>query len=196
MAGAERLSYQIVWYTTRWDQVPEATHRLTRSHRPHRVTIRTHFRVYVERSSDRASGSVFAPISIPDFVGDSPTLSGVAIGVEGRVIAGAESLADILPFAPTALRTFATTDRVGALWRVYRKDAREAAKQTVTIVDASGRTVWTRTDGVTAEAAAPAGQEHRLDLPLKELQAGDYLLRIVAEVGSTRVQRDVRFTVR
>jgi hypothetical protein len=157
---------------------------------------RYNLRVYVERSSDRASGSVFAPISIPDFVGDSPTLSGVAIGVEGRGIAGAASLTDILPFAPTALRTFAPTDRVGALWRVYRRDAALAGTQTVSIVDATGQTVWTRQDALTSASATPAGEEHRVDLPLTGREVGDYLLRIVVEVGSTRAQRDVRFTVR
>src|SRR5690606_20173440 len=163
---------------------------------------RYNLRVYVEQSSSGLAGSVYAQTTIPDFARERLSLSGVAIGrAEGRPIAGREALADLLPFAPTTTREFAATDRVGALWRVHQSTTPAAAVTTqIEIVDAYGEVVFTQSGAITGEAfaqtSAGTGVEQRLELPLRELPHGDYLLRVVATAGEHRSRRDVRFSVK
>jgi len=65
------------------------------------------------------------------------------------------------------------------------------------IVDATGRVLVTATRTIgPGEFDAAAVAEHRFDLPLAELDAGEYLLRFVATAGEAHAQRDVRFSVR
>jgi VWFA-related protein len=166
--------------------------------RPGRYNVR----VYVDQPSTGLAGSVYAQTTVPDFARERLSLSGVAIGrAEGRPIAGREALVDLLPFAPTTARAFAATDRVGALWRVHQSTTPAAAVTTqIEIVDAYGEVVFTQSGAITGDAFAQApagtGVEQRLELPLRELPPGDYLLRVVATAGEHRAQRDVRFSVK
>jgi len=41
-----------------------------------------------------------------------------------------------------------------------------------------------------------AGVDHSYEMPLKQLAAGGYLLRVTVVAGKTSAHRDVRFTVR
>jgi hypothetical protein len=65
------------------------------------------------------------------------------------------------------------------------------------IINAAGAVVHTASRTMAADAFAESvGVEHRFELPLATLTAGDYLLRFVATAGQARAQRDVRFSVR
>ncbi len=165
--------------------------------RPGRYNVRT----YVQRSGTTEVGSVFLQTTVPDFAREPLSMSGIAVGrAGGRAVAGRETVADVLPFAPTAQRTFFPTDKVGALWRVYATSGDAlAVTQTVQILDSRGTAILTEDLTLPSSAfsgdAARAGVEQRLELPLSSLPAGNYLLRVVTSSGSTRAQRDVRFDV-
>jgi VWFA-related protein len=162
--------------------------------RPGRYNIR----LAAERTSDDTAGSVHATVVVPDFARERLSLSGVAIGRgEGRRIVGRAELGELLPFAPTAGRTFDRTDRVGALLRVHQRAGRlQPVTLDTEILDASGSAVVTHTRTLEPSAFDDGAAEHRYELPLATLEPGDYLLRFLAVAGDARAQRDVRFSVR
>jgi len=160
---------------------------------------RYNLRLVAERLSTSEAGSVHVTVTVPDFAGAPLSLSGVAIGwAEGPAIGGRDVLSDLLPFAPTSVRAFARTDRVGALLRAHQRargPARPAVVETE-IVDASGAVVHTSVRTVAADAfVGGVGVDHQFEVPLSTLAPGDYLLRFVVTVGEHRSQRDVRFAV-
>jgi hypothetical protein len=161
---------------------------------------RYQLRIAAERISTSKAGSVHATVIIPDFAGDALSLSGVAIGrAASAPVGGREVLADLLPFAPTVARTFASGDHVGALLRVHQSAGRPAQSVVMetAVLDAAGTVVHTGSRTIRAEAFADgSGVEHRFELPLATLTAGDYLLRFVAMAGAARARRDVRFSVK
>jgi VWFA-related protein len=162
--------------------------------RPGRYAIR----LGVQREGG-AAGLLSASVTVPNFSDDVLSLSGVAIGRAGGTQPGGhQGIADVLPFAPTALRMFAPTDRIGALLRVHQR-ARGPAQAVVIeteIMDVTGATVHTSTRTLSADAFTDVlGVDHQFDLPLAALAPGDYLLRFVATAGERREQRDVRFSV-
>jgi len=162
--------------------------------RPGRYNVR----VAAERSSDRVAGTVHATVEIPDFARAVLSLSGVAIGRgDGRRIGGRQEIDGLLPFAPTAMRTFDARDRVGALVRVEQGASRPVAvTMTTSIADALGAVLVTKSDIIAATAFANGEAEHRFEIPLADLPPGPYLLRFVATIGATSAQREVRFLIR
>ena len=160
--------------------------------RPGRYNVR----VYVEqRGTDRA-GSVFALVTVPDFVRVPVALSGVAIGLaESRPPAGREAIAGLLPFGPTAARELRSTDRVGALWRVHANTRESAVSQHVEILTAHGDEVFSRDTTIQVDAQRGPGAEQRFDVPLTVLPPGDHVLRIVVSLGGASTQREFRFRV-
>lgn len=163
--------------------------------RPGRYNVR----VITERASDDMAGTVHATVVVPDFAREPLSLSGVAVGRgDGRRIAGRADLEGLLPFAPTATRTFAPGDRVGALLRVHQASNRPAAAVTMatSITDAMGETLRTQSHVIAASAFQDGVAEHRFEVPLVDRAPGVYLLRFVATAGTARAQRDVRFSIR
>lgn len=164
---------------------------------------RYNLRLAVEQVSSQAgtlglSGSAHLSVAVPD-AGRAPlVVSDVVIGrAEGRPVGGREALADVLPFAPTTVRTFARTDRVGALLRIQQA-ARAPVDAIVTteIVSVHDEVVATATRTLpAAQFQAAAGVDHPYDLPLPQLSPGDYLLRFTVAAGKAQIHRDVRFTV-
>jgi hypothetical protein len=126
-------------------------------------------------------------------------MSGVAIGrAEGRAIGGREAVQTHLPFAPTVVREFATTDRVGALVRGYQGAGRsEPVKLETQVLDAADA-VAASASSVLAASSFSEGRnvEHRYELPLRSLPPGEYLLRFIAEAAGKRATREVRFSIR
>jgi VWFA-related protein len=160
--------------------------------RPGRYNVRA----YVERAGTDRAGSVFAQVTVPDFVREPVSLSGVAIGLaESRPPAGRETIAGLLPFGPTAAREFRSTDRIGALWRVHANTRQSAVSQRVEVLDERGNEMFSRDTMVPVDAQLGSGVEQRFDVPLSSLPPGDYVLRIVVSLGGANAQRDVRFRV-
>ena len=145
------------------------------------------------------AGSVYTTIIVPDFAKERLSMSGVAVGrAEGRPIGGREGLQAHLPFAPTVVREFSTTDRVGALVRVYQAAGRSEPVQLKTqILDATDGVVTSGSSVLPASSFSDGrNAEHRYELPLRTLAPGEYLLRFVAEAAERRVTREVRFSIR
>jgi hypothetical protein len=164
---------------------------------------RYNLRVAVEQASGQPdvpgpAGSAHLSVVVPNIEREPLSLSGIAIGrAEGRPIGGREALSDVLPFAPTTVRTFATTDRVGALLRIHQ-GGRTLVDATVTteIVNVADEVVATTTRSIAAAQFQPdAGVDHPFELPLSQLAAGEYLLRVTVTAGKQTAHRDVRFTV-
>jgi hypothetical protein len=150
--------------------------------------------------ADGRSGSVHATFTVPRFSRDALSLSGVAIGRAGAAPAGAREVLDgLLTFAPTLARVFTRDDVVGALVRVHQAPNRLSSVDVETrITSAAGEVVHSRTMAYTPSDFAASGHvEHRFELPLNELQPGDYLLTFAATTGrGATATRDVRFGVR
>jgi VWFA-related protein len=160
---------------------------------------RYNLRVGAQPAGGGPAGSVFTSIVVPDFVKEPLSISGVAIGrAEGRVIGGRESLAPVLPFAPTTVREFAATDHVGALLRVHQRQGRAAAVELETqVFNADEAVVVSEAKAIPQSAFAEnTGVEHRYDLPLKTLPLGAYLLRFRVTAAGRVVEREVRFSIR
>lgn len=164
---------------------------------------RYNFRVAVEQASGQPdvagpAGSAHLSVAVPDAARGPLSLSGLAIGrAEGRPIGGRDALSDVLPFAPTTVRTFATTDRVGALLRVYQANRTPVdATATTEVVNTADVVVATTTRTIPAAQFQPGvGVDHPYELPLEALPSGEYLLRVTVTGGKHMAHRDVRLTV-
>lgn len=163
--------------------------------RPGRYAIR----VAAQPVGTEVSGSVYATVVVPDFAREPLSLSGLAVGrAEGRPVGGREALSDVWPFAPTTVRMFAATDRVGALLRVHQ-GSRSPIDTAVTteILNTADQVVATTSRSIpAAQFQQGVGVEHAYELPLTPLVAGEYLLRVTVVAGKHAAHREVRFTVR
>jgi VWFA-related protein len=148
-----------------------------------------------------ASGraSVYTYVDVPDFSEQPLSLSGLVLAATPSVLsAPKDAFASLLPVVPTAQRHFARTDRVTAFLRIYQRVSKPAqpARVTVRIVDVSDRVLVNEVASLAADRfAANHAADHRIDLPIERLGAGEYLLTIEATQGEHTARRGVRFTV-
>jgi len=163
--------------------------------RPGRYAVR----VAAQPVGTESSGSVYTTVVVPDFAREPLSLSGLAVGrAEGRPVGGRDALSDVLPFAPTTVRTFTTTERVGALLRIHQ-GGRTPVDATITseILNVADAVAMTATRTIPSAQFQPGvGVDHKYELPLRQLAAGEYLLRVTVVAGKQTAHRDVRFTVR
>ena len=107
----------------------------------------------------------------------------------------------MVPFAPTSIREFARSDKVGALMRVHQSSNRPARQVSVItrVIDEEGKPVMEApTVYEPSRFADGKAVEHRFELALSALAPGDYLLQFAVSSGmeDTQAQREVRFSVR
>jgi VWFA-related protein len=167
--------------------------------RPGRYIVRVAVAQTQTEAKTGAAGSVYTTITVPDFAKERLSMSGVAVGrAEGRPIGGRDAVQAHLPFAPTVVREFSTTDRVGALVRVYQAAGRSEPVQLETqVLDATDAVVASGSSVLPASSFNDGRNvEHRYELPLRTLSPGEYLLRFAAEAAGRRVTREVRFSLR
>ena len=146
------------------------------------------------------TGSVYAYIDVPNFAAGGLALSGLAVGRTPPLVSGPRTaFNDVLPFVPTAERTFARTERATAFVRLYAggKSAIVPVRVNALVTDDEGRSVFDQ-DSVVPAGRFDAGRsaDFQIDLPLASLTAGPYLLALDFRQGNTVATRDVRFTVR
>ena len=163
------------------------------------------------------TGSVYYDIDVPDFGVKSLSISGLVLSSDPRpAVSSADPIKAFMPIAPTARREFGATDKVTAFAKVYQggRDPVAATTVTVKITDATGALRLNRSELVTAGDAGRAGinqrpsgtqsdvvsidrsLEFRMELPLRTLPAGEYLLTLEASTSRGQAQRHVRFRVR
>jgi VWFA-related protein len=147
-------------------------------------------RVAVSDASTGRTASVFSDITVPDFNHAPLSLSGVAVEL---------SDGSRLP-TPTTRRVFRRSDRVRAVVQIYQGTARTDALRPVVmraeILDARGKAV--RDQSLPFEIGAFTNRRASavMNVPVAELPAGEYLLKLEATAGQTRSGRALRFTVR
>jgi hypothetical protein len=140
--------------------------------------------------------SVYTYATVPNFADEPLALSGLVLeAMPSPGSAPTDEFAGLLPLAPTARRTFARTDRARAMLRVYQLKTRTFLPATVAtrITDATNVVVSDSATTVKTEGSLEA--DHRFDLPLDRLAAGEYLLTVDVEAGGRKAQRALRFTV-
>ena len=142
------------------------------------------------------SGSVYAEVDVPNFEKDRLSLSGAVLGLAQRLPAAAtDTLAGLIPFAPTTQRSFASGDQVTVFLRAYQGGKKPPLPVALraSVTDARDRVVFD-----SRQSLAPAREaDFSMPLPAGKLAPGPYLLTIEASVDEkTIVRRDVRFAMR
>jgi hypothetical protein len=151
--------------------------------------------------ADGTAGSVHTFVDVPDFAHESLSMSGVLLHVAPEdPSAPRDEIDGVLPFAPTARRTFTRADTVSAFVQVSqgtsRKDALVPVAMAMHIVDVQDRVV--REQASTLGPAAFASNRTanaKLVIPIAGLAPGQYLFTLDATAGKKSVERVVRFSV-
>jgi VWFA-related protein len=144
--------------------------------------------------TDPASGkaaSVFTDTTVPKFDGTALSVSGVSVempkGPSGPVV-------------PTTKRTFARTDQVRAVTQIYqgtqRADPIVPVSMRVQILDAKGTAVRDQSLPFAETAFTNRRADCVITLPLANLPAGEYLLKLEASTSRAASGRALRFIVR
>jgi hypothetical protein len=148
------------------------------------------------------AGSVHTFVDIPDFRQAPLSMSGVLLHVAPEdAVASRDEIDGALPFVPTARRAFSRADTVSAFVQVSqgttRKDALQPVALLLRITDAHGTAVRNQNGALAAaEFASNRTANARLQLPLRELPPGEYLLTLEAALGERRADRVVRFEMK
>ena len=147
-------------------------------------------RVAVSDPATATVASVFADVTVPKF--DSTPLSLSDIAVE---IASAPST----PAAPTTRRTFRRGDHVRAVIQIYqgteRMDPIAPVSLRVQIVNATGSAVRDQSLTFAEQAFTNRRADAVMALPISNLPAGEYLLKLKASADDRTAARALRFSV-
>ena len=152
-----------------------------------------HYQIRASASSAQLnrSGSVYLDVDVPDFSSESPALGGVMIGhADGARIFNMESplIKGMVPFEPTLDREFSTSDSL----RVFTQlggAALAACKPALTIGKPDGADVRA------VEVQQKAGVIDSI-VPLKDLLAGSYVLRVGCGSTADVPTREIGFIVK
>jgi VWFA-related protein len=149
------------------------------------------------KTADGRTSSVYATVSVPDF-DDDLSLSGLVLRASpSPVTAGADTIGDLVPAAPTSYRAFRKTDDVSAFMRIYEKGKKFApAKVTTTLTNAKSEKVADFDQMLEGESVGSrTAATYDVGLPLDSLTSGEYLLTVAVTVGKRHDDRRLRFTV-
>jgi VWFA-related protein len=151
--------------------------------------------------SDGTAGSVHTFVDVPNFARESLSMSGVLLHVTPEEpSAPRDEIDGVLPFAPTARRTFTRADTVSAFVQVSqgtsRKDALVPVAMAMHIVDAEDHVVRQQSSTLGPEAfASNRTANAKLAIPIAGLAPGQYLFELGATAGKKSAERVVRFSV-
>ena len=168
---------------------------------------RYQIRIGLHESNGGSVGSVPIDLEVPDYSKAPLAISGVVLSstTAPRLVTMKPDpqLKSALPLPPVAVRTFNTADTLHVFAEVYGRPAKAAQEIDVVVTareaKSNGSTVFTRRETIPVtpgQGLQTSG--HRTDLPLKDVKAGDYILRIEATSRSSglRALREVPFSVR
>jgi VWFA-related protein len=156
---------------------------------------RYQLRVSATSTAAGKGGSVYLMIDVPALPPDDAALGGAMLGLVGRPempVGDRQSLAGItLPFVPTLVRDFSTTDTLRVFVPIGRRHP-QAASGTIGILDAANRLV--RSQPWTADATAP-GVDARI--ALSDLAPGAYrmFVSMTTSTPTSTTERQVGFTI-
>ena len=164
---------------------------------------RYNVRVSVHSAVRNKSGSVYSDVEIPRFTREALSASSVLVDLAPslpRLPIGGAWPTRVPAFLTTAREFSAAQHRATAFVRVYWGGTRQPAPVTISaaIIDDTNTKVWQRNDAITPEPASrlPRSADYRVALPLTQLRAADYLLRLTITPATGRpIERTVRFSV-
>jgi len=178
---------------------------------------RYHLRASASSARLEDGGSVYLPVDVPDFTKDRLGVSGLVLGYRSgpRVPAVATAaparaagnrMAGIpppprgtpppipggLPVQPTLDREFLTSDDVVLYFEVIRKDKSREVAIMVTAVDAEDKVVRHYTQKMPPESLGKVS----VGLPLKDIPAGAYRLRVQVSDGSNTATNETAILIK
>jgi VWFA-related protein len=160
---------------------------------------RYQLRIAANLASFADSGSVYYDIDVPDFANEPLTMSGILLSsTPNPQYAPKNGLKPTVPIIPTTRRVFSAQYAGSAFARVYQggKAKPVAATVRMTIRDEKDAVVIERKQDLPASLfSTTRATDLQLEVPMKELQAGAYLLTIETTAGVNTVRRDSRFSI-
>jgi VWFA-related protein len=149
------------------------------------------------KTGDGRTGSLYTSVEVPNF-DDALVLSGLVLSAKpSPPAAPPDVLTPVLKYAPTSRRVFRKTDELLAFMRIYQKTPAFATATVKTrLTDAKGEVLADQEEKVEgASAGARSVADYEIELPLSDIDAGDYLLSVDVGVGAQKAQRQLRFKV-
>jgi VWFA-related protein len=146
------------------------------------------------------TGTVHVPVTIPNLGRDRLAMTALVLGVKGRT-AGTEAarIAGVLPFEPTASRTFKTSDAIQLAARLFWR-ARDGDALTVAAAIRAGERVVRRTEQTIKGATGLLREREAVwqtDLTLQDIPAGAYQVEVVSRLrGGTTARQAVPIVIR
>ncbi len=164
-------------------------------------------RVGMREQNGGAIGTLSYDLDVPDFYRAPLSMSGVVLtsrAAGGRPTPTPDAeLKEILPGPPTAMREFVSADTITAFAEVYdtQGNAPHRVDITATVKADGGKAVFSQTEERATQElqGARGGFGYRVEIPLKDLQPGAYVLTVEARSrlsGNPTARRDIPFRVR
>lgn len=164
-------------------------------------------RVGMREQGGGAVGTLSYDLDVPDFYKAPLSMSGIVLtsrAAAARLTPTPDTeLKGILPGPPTAVREFSTADTITAFAEVYDTQGNNPHRVdiTATVKADGGRTVFSQTEerGTEELQGARGGFGYRVEIPLKDIQPGSYVLTIEARSrlsGNPSSREDIPFEVR
>jgi hypothetical protein len=154
-------------------------------------------------TGDPASrGSVYFELDVPDFSKGPLTMSGVAVTsnrAAERTTIGTASLTERLDSPVTASRVFERGDVLTTFARIYSNRKGVPINVVVSVQKPDGVITFSARERIEgAQTSSYPGVAHSARIPLRDLEAGDYLLTIAAStaVAGEKADRHVVFSVK
>jgi hypothetical protein len=160
---------------------------------------RYQLRIAANLASFADSGSVYYDIDVPDFANDPLSMSGLLLtSTPSGQYAPKNGLKPTVPIVPTTRRVFTPEYAASVFGRVYQggKGKPVAAAVRMTIRDEKDAIVIDRKQDLPANLfSSTHATDLQIEVPMKDLPTGAYLLTIETTAGANTVRRDSRFTV-
>ena len=146
---------------------------------------------------NRKTGMVVGDVDVPDF--------NAAISMSGLVVASTrlsaqlplkmeERMQKLLGAHPTPERRFERSDTVSAFGEIYMNGGTRPDSVTATVARL-GQMSRPRTTAVSQSVAEPGRIGALMAIPIRELQAGEYVLTVEAKAKRQRASRQILFSV-
>jgi VWFA-related protein len=157
------------------------------------------YEIRAAAASGDGTGSVFTDLDVPEFNKETLSLSGLVIGIDPPLIGATKNVfTDLLPVIPTPVREFSSSAAVTAFLRLYQGGSKPVSPVHVSavIVDGDDATRVTQTTSLDATAfSTKRSADYAWKLPIGQLTAGTYLLRIEATLGSSTIKRTAHIAI-
>jgi VWFA-related protein len=147
------------------------------------------YEVRIGAESGGRVGTVFLDVDIPVFSPDLLSATGILLG-NPLPLTASNPASDLLPIRPTTVRDFQQTDQIAAFLRLHQSRRGQPTTAVARILNEHDRIVFEE------KAEFPSEVDWLVDLPLRRLTVGEYLLSMQVSRGVDHLRRTVRFRIR